>query len=284
MTTDDRVRGGSSHSNLTVDSPDHARFHGHLDTSTLGGAGFASQHSLGELHLDLTDYDGIIVSIRGPDKADGKRYALTLKDALAPPTDDGREQSSVSWEAQFVANKPGDIKLPWDEFKATYRGREKDDAGHLDLKHIKRIGLMMRRCADYRSRFSTSHAGSEIGCVFHDGANRVLVFSESKTVTSSCTYSLLLLTNTSLSVSSITRRRKRTRRTSKQDMSWPRGAQPRRHGSGGSSVDRFDSAGHAYADSVEQFFLQPRLKAAPRYRSRSYIPMTDCIVFTMKPN
>nr|AGL95117.1 putative NADH:ubiquinone oxidoreductase intermediate-associated protein 30 [Epichloe festucae] len=143
VTTDDRVRGGASHSYLSVDSPDHARFHGHLDISTLGGAGFASQHSACELHLDLKDYDGIVVSIKGPEKADGKRYALTLKNDLASPTADGREQSSVSWEAQFVAEKPGDVKLSWDKFKATYRGREKRGAV-LDLKHIKRIGLMMR--------------------------------------------------------------------------------------------------------------------------------------------
>ncbi|GAB0135023.1 hypothetical protein EsDP_00003375 [Epichloe bromicola] len=143
VTTDDRVRGGASHSYLSVDHPDRARFHGHLDTSTLGGAGFASQHSLGELHLNLKDYDGIVVSIKGPEKADGKRYALTLKNDLAPPTRDGREQSSVSWEAQFVAEKPGDVKLSWDKFKATYRGREKRDAV-LDLKDIKRVGLMMR--------------------------------------------------------------------------------------------------------------------------------------------
>ncbi|KAG5997088.1 hypothetical protein E4U43_002737 [Claviceps pusilla] len=143
VTTDDRVRGGSSHSYLAVDSPDHARFYGHLDTTTLKGAGFASQHSLGELHLDLANYDGIVVSIRGPDKADGKRYALTLKDALVPPSPDGKEQSSLSWEAQFVAEKPGDVKLPWSQFQPTNRGREVE-APPLNLKDIKRVGLMMR--------------------------------------------------------------------------------------------------------------------------------------------
>lgn len=127
-----------------MDSPDHARFYGHLDTTTLKGAGFASQHSLGELHLDLADYDGIVVSIRGPDKADGKRYALTLKDALVPPSPDGKEQSSLSWEAQFVAEKPGDVKLPWSQFQPTNRGREVE-APPLNLKDIKRVGLMMRR-------------------------------------------------------------------------------------------------------------------------------------------
>ncbi|EFY84117.1 Complex I intermediate-associated protein 30 [Metarhizium acridum CQMa 102] len=144
VASDDRVRGGASQSYLSVESPQHARFHGHLDTTALGGAGFASQHSQGTLSLNLEEYEGIIVSIRGPDKADGKKYALTLKDEILPPGDDGREQSTVSWEAEFVAKKPGDVKLRWADFKPTYRGREKKDAGELDLADIKRIGLMMR--------------------------------------------------------------------------------------------------------------------------------------------
>ncbi|KAK8919695.1 hypothetical protein H634G_03066 [Metarhizium anisopliae BRIP 53293] len=144
VTSDDRVRGGASQSYLTVETPQHARFHGHLDTTALGGAGFASQHSLGTLSLNLKDYEGIIVSIRGPDEADGKKYALTLKNEILPPRGDGREQSTVSWEAEFVAKKPGDVKLRWADFKPTYRGREKKDAGELDLGDIKRVGLMMR--------------------------------------------------------------------------------------------------------------------------------------------
>ncbi|OAQ74070.1 Complex I intermediate-associated protein 30 [Pochonia chlamydosporia 170] len=86
------------------------------------------------LPLVAQEYEGIIVSIRGPDRADGKKYVLTLKNEILPPRDDGREQSTVSWEADFVAKKPGDVKLRWADFKATYRGREKKDAGELDLK------------------------------------------------------------------------------------------------------------------------------------------------------
>lgn len=129
--------------------PRHARFHGHLDTTALGGAGFASQHSRGELRLDLGAYDGIVVSIRGPEPADGKRYALTLKDELPPPRGDGRQQSSLTWEADFVAAGPGDVKLPWDRFKPTYRGRGQPGARELNLASVKRVGLMMRRCVSF---------------------------------------------------------------------------------------------------------------------------------------
>lgn len=144
--TDDRVRGGASTSHLTVcDRRATARFHGHLDTKKLGGAGFASQRTRGELALDLRGYQGIIVSIAGPAAADGKRYALTLKDSLETPRPDGREQAGVSWEADFVADRPRDVKLAWSDFKPTYRGRPKEDAAPLDLAAVKRLGLMMRR-------------------------------------------------------------------------------------------------------------------------------------------
>lgn len=159
-TSDDRVRGGSSISHLTV-SPDaqSASFHGHLDTSTLGGAGFASQHSAGTEHWDLSAYDGILLTIEtsGASQADaGKRFLITLKDAIPGRRDDGREQSGISWEAEFTNSPaaPGDggergtgqrhVFLGWDAFEPTYRGRPKPDAEPLDKSDIKRIGLMMR--------------------------------------------------------------------------------------------------------------------------------------------
>jgi hypothetical protein len=155
QTSDDRVRGGSSRSHLTVLDPRLARFHGHLDTKTLGGAGFASQHSAGELHLDLSGCSGLVLSVAGP-SADGlaaaadasKRFAVTLKDQLPGERPDGRAKSGISWEADFTWG-PQDgcaqIFLPWSDFKATYRGRDKPDAEPLDLSAIKRVGLMMRR-------------------------------------------------------------------------------------------------------------------------------------------
>lgn len=130
-------------SHLSLINPERARFHGHLDTSTLGGAGFASQHSLWKLDWDLRAYDGILVAAPA---GDGKRYALTLKDEIPGRRGDGRERSGVSWEAEFVVGEEGcDVFLPWAEFKATYRGRDKKDADPLDLGSIKRVGLMMRR-------------------------------------------------------------------------------------------------------------------------------------------
>jgi len=142
--SDDRVRGGTSFSELACSpfSPT-AVFKGNLDIETLGGAGFASQRTTGEeRNWDLSGYDGMLLDI---EKADGKQYTLTLKDELLPKSPNGREQSTISWEYDFTADKEGEkVYVRWEDLKATYRGREKKDAKPLDLKHIKRISIMMR--------------------------------------------------------------------------------------------------------------------------------------------
>lgn len=142
--SDDRVRGGSSTSNLTCSpSLSVAEFHGNLDTKTLGGAGFASQRTTCEdKEWDLSNYEGIILDIK---QSDSKKYTLILKDQLLPKSANGREQSTVSWEYDFEAHNGKKVIVLWDEFKPTYRGREKKDAKPLDLKHVKRFSLMMRR-------------------------------------------------------------------------------------------------------------------------------------------
>jgi hypothetical protein len=37
------------------------------------------------------------------------------------------------------------VFVPWKEFKATYRGKEKKDAKKLNTKNVKRCSVMMRR-------------------------------------------------------------------------------------------------------------------------------------------
>lgn len=148
---DDRVRGGSSTSYLkpTDDRYNSAVFYGHLDTNTLGGAGFASQSTAPNSHEHLTwnlsAYDGIALYLGN---GDTKTYTLTLKDTVpGSKRPDGRERSTLSWEATFRRPERSDshaVWLPWDHFKPTYRGREKEDAGPLKTDHVRRFGLMMR--------------------------------------------------------------------------------------------------------------------------------------------
>lgn len=150
--SDDRVRGGKSQSYL--DCPEgggKAVFHGTLDITALGGAGFASQRTVDRAQQpqwDVSAYDGLRLKLLRQGN-DGKKYTLTLKDEVLPRMPDGREQSTVSWEYDFVSPKEGDedqvLYVPWDDFKPTYRGKPKPDAPILDLANVRRISLMMRR-------------------------------------------------------------------------------------------------------------------------------------------
>lgn len=120
-----------------------------MDIKTLGGAGFASQRTSGEdQSWNLSKYDGIELCIA---KADEKRYTFIIKDQLLPQREDGREQSTVSFEYDFTVtfkedceDKSTKIFIPWSSFKPTYRGKPKDDAPKLNKKKIKRLSLMNR--------------------------------------------------------------------------------------------------------------------------------------------
>ncbi|KAJ5692373.1 hypothetical protein N7462_001796 [Penicillium macrosclerotiorum] len=141
--SDDRVRGGASQSELTC-SPSSliAKFHGNLDINALGGAGFASQRTTGEDRTwDLSAYDGIELVI---DRADDKLYTFTIKDEILPKRPDGRERSSVSWEFDFRASGRKTIIIKWNDFRPTYRGKDEKGVEPLDLKNIKRFGIMVR--------------------------------------------------------------------------------------------------------------------------------------------
>ena len=93
-------------------------------------------------------------------KGDGKVYTLILKDeAAAGKREDGREKAGVNWEVDFQVGEDGKgeggkevggddvtkVWVPWEDFKATFRGKEKEDAGELKKGEVRRVGLMMRR-------------------------------------------------------------------------------------------------------------------------------------------
>ncbi|KAF1829301.1 CIA30 family protein [Decorospora gaudefroyi] len=139
--SDDRVRGGASQSYFDI-TGSSACFHGNLDITALGGAGFASQRTMGDDRTwDLSAYDGIHLQLG---KHDGKKYTLTLKDEILPPMADGREQSTISYEYDFSSPSEMALFVPWHAMKPTYRGKEKDDAPPLDTENVKRFSLMMR--------------------------------------------------------------------------------------------------------------------------------------------
>ena len=143
-------------------------FAGHLDTQTLGGAGFAAQFSpTGKGGgWDLTGYEGMEVRVGEQQDGDEKGYTLVLKDAssvggdeygVGEESEDGngdgkkRKEASLSWEVEFHVGKGEEngevvsVWLPWTEFKATYRGRKVDGGGEWKGGQVTRVGLMMRR-------------------------------------------------------------------------------------------------------------------------------------------
>jgi hypothetical protein len=147
--SDDRVRGGASQSYLTPGSPPtSARFHGNLDITALGGAGFASQRSTDDSRTwDLRAYSGIHLDLG---KTDGNKYTFVIKDEVLELDDRGREQSTVSYEYDFTNAGAEGLYVPWSELKPFYRGKPKEDARALNLANVRRFSLMMRRFVVYR--------------------------------------------------------------------------------------------------------------------------------------
>ncbi|KAK8078972.1 CIA30 family protein [Apiospora phragmitis] len=145
---DDSVRGGNSSSHLSIAAAaNEANFAGYLDDVTLGGAGFASQQTVGSLDWDLAGYDGLLVAVA---LADGRLYTLNLKDVLLASD----RESSLLYETNFTVPSSGsgngssgiqEVFLPWANFTATYRGRTQPDAKPLNTSSIKTMSLMMRR-------------------------------------------------------------------------------------------------------------------------------------------
>lgn len=90
----------------------------------------------------MSGYDGLELVI---DHADNKLYTLTLKDEILPKRPDGREQSTLSWEFDFRSKEQKTIFVKWSDFRPTYRGKEKKGVEPLDLKNVKRFGIMVRR-------------------------------------------------------------------------------------------------------------------------------------------
>ncbi|KAJ5163946.1 uncharacterized protein N7500_005776 [Penicillium coprophilum] len=141
--SDDRVRGGSSVSKLEP-TQEGVIFHGNLDIETLGGAGFASQRTVGNEQIwDLTGYDGLELRVV---PLDGKRYTFSLTDEIPQRRPDNREQSALVWEYDFCPSEIGrTVRMSWKNLRPTYRGKPVEDARPLDLSHIRRFRIMMRR-------------------------------------------------------------------------------------------------------------------------------------------
>lgn len=179
---DDTVRGGSSSSSMKIhDATCGIDFAGFLDTTTLGGAGFASQaysengKGFPGSALDEEKFAGLQLVIKAPravattndtgtQPGGGKhpvtKFVLNLKTEDPPKRPDGRRESSVVYEWAFNATQEGVVALEakWDQFLPKYRGRPATDAKPLNPSQVKEFSIMAR------SDFAVSASGSAQRC------------------------------------------------------------------------------------------------------------------------
>ncbi|GAA5915578.1 hypothetical protein JCM8208_002437 [Rhodotorula glutinis] len=184
----DTLRGGSSSSSWVVDERSNvATFKGHLDITTLGGAGFASQSTLfpSRLSLPRSHHSGLLLTFISPSPShsscfsasDGPgpvtRFVLALKTSEPARRPDGRRESVTVYEWAFDAREhSGELEREsdegdkgekgamrsvtrlarWDEFKPMYRGRPAEDAEPFDPARIYELSFMAR-----------SHFGDQAG-------------------------------------------------------------------------------------------------------------------------
>lgn len=104
-----------------------AQFHG--DLSLERGGGFASVR-YDKTSFDLSDYSGLELRVKGDDKS----YQFRL----------GTDAPRVAYAQHFHApNEWTMVKLPFPNFKPTFRGRDVPDAPGLDSSRILELTFML---------------------------------------------------------------------------------------------------------------------------------------------
>lgn len=125
----DGVMGGRSTSRVERTAAGTLRFTGHVSLENNGG--FASSRTdLGP--LDLSAGEGVAIRVRG----DGRRYQLRLR---------MRPGDRIAYKAEFETEPTQwtEIRLPFRDFRPTFRGRTPSDAPPLDPETIGQLGFLI---------------------------------------------------------------------------------------------------------------------------------------------
>jgi hypothetical protein len=127
---DDVVMGGVSRSSFAQAEPGVARFSGNVSLENFGG--FASVRTPPR-DWDAAGATAFVLRVRG----DGRRYKFTLRSG------DGFD--GIQYQARFTApaGEWHEVRLPVDEFVATFRGRKVPFAPSLDPARVRALGLMI---------------------------------------------------------------------------------------------------------------------------------------------
>jgi hypothetical protein len=126
----DGVMGGRSESTLEILPDSTGRFSGHVSLENNGG--FASARTQPR-DFDLDGYDGLQIRVQG----DGRRYQFRIR------TD--ARFDGIAYKQEFTAS-PEDwqvIDLPFEEFRASFRGRPVPPADPLDPAQIRQLGFLI---------------------------------------------------------------------------------------------------------------------------------------------
>ena len=127
---DDVVMGGVSHSAFRQAQPGVASFSGNVSLENFGG--FASVRTPPR-DWDTAGATAFLLRVRG----DGHAYKFTIR------TGDGFD--GIQYQARFTAPAETwtDVRLPVQEFVATFRGRKVPFAPSLDPAKVRALGLMI---------------------------------------------------------------------------------------------------------------------------------------------
>jgi monofunctional biosynthetic peptidoglycan transglycosylase len=126
----DGVVGGVSRSRVIITDRKTLRFSGVVSLENNGG--FASIRHDAQV-FDIGRGDGIRLRLKG----DGKKYQLRVRTS--------NQFDGTAYKADFTTVKGAwqDLRIPWDQFQATYRGRIIRNAPALIGHRIRQIGFLI---------------------------------------------------------------------------------------------------------------------------------------------
>lgn len=127
----DGVMGGRSKGNVEYTPDNTMRFWGNLSLENNGGFSTARSQSV---DLDLSNDLGLLLKVRG----DGRTYEARLDSTAAFRGN----PISFSGKFQTKAEQWIEVKVPFADFKGSWRGRQFPDAT-LDVSNIKRIWILL---------------------------------------------------------------------------------------------------------------------------------------------
>jgi len=129
VTVNDVVMGGISDSKFEINSDSTATFSGIVSPDNNGG--FASARTSVETVHE--DFEGVIIRVKG----DGNIYSLRFR------TDKNFDGYSYQTKFKTDSGEWKEYKLPFGEFKPTYRGNTLSNKPKPESKDIKQIGILI---------------------------------------------------------------------------------------------------------------------------------------------